>query len=83
MADFFEKCLLGLVVFIGLFVGVILCAMLYEGWQQANSPVIEIYKNEWECVATKTTSGLMPQQAGKVTVMIPSKNTVCVQYKRK
>ena len=72
-------------LFFGALVAVMILAVVSGGfvaWQNRNLPTFELKKEEWECVKDERRTHLQPLRVGKVGVMQPIANTVCVEYRR-
>ena len=52
-------------------------------WQKITSPVIKLNKDEWACTKSEKRSHLQPMIVGKVTIMMPMIDNICMEYQIK
>ena len=51
-------------------------------WQDSNLPTFELKKDDWECVEEERRTHLQSMLVGKIMIMQPITNTVCLEYRR-
>lgn len=61
----------------------ILVAVGWGVYSESQRPTIEIKKDDWECVKWEQRTHLQPILIGKMTIMQPMTNTICVEYRRR
>lgn len=54
----------------------------YFIWDSQSPVLVELHKGEWACTASRTQNSVMPITTGKVTTMVPTVTSVCIQYSR-
>ena len=65
-------------IIIGILVAIVVA------WRYDNQrPLIELKKDDWECVKSEQRQHLQPILVGKMTILQPMIYTVCVQYGRR
>ena len=76
--DFLEWVLVGVLAFV-----IALGALVFiAAWQDSERPTFELKKADWECVKAEHRTHLQPMLIGKMTIMQPITNTVCLEYRR-
>lgn len=76
--NWFEWALGGMLVVLVL----ALAAVGVGAWKDSKRPTFELKKDDWECVKDERRTHLRPMLVGKVTIMQPVTNTVCLEYRR-
>ena len=70
----------------GVIVAAIVLVVVAVGWgaySDSQRPTIEIKKDDWECVKSESRTHLQPMLVGKITILQPITNTVCMEYSRR
>ena len=68
---------------IGIPIAVLIAAMPMVYVMDQQSPDLAVLKkNEWMCSETRTETIMMPVVSGNTTTMVPSVQSVCIQYSR-
>jgi len=69
-------------ILIGAFGLAVFGSVGWAGWSDSQRPTIELKKDDWTCSRTEIRTSLMSVVSDKSTIMVPTAQSVCMEYRR-